>query len=128
MHLFPVSVWRLDAIGDVRGGDDQVEVELALEPLADDLHVQQSEEAAAKAEAERLGGLGLVEERRVVQLQPLERVTQLRIRVGVRREQAGKDHRLDFLVAGSGSAAGRSSDVIVSPTRRRETSFKPVMT
>jgi hypothetical protein len=33
---------------------DQVEVELALEPLAHDLHVQQAEEAAAEAEAERL--------------------------------------------------------------------------
>jgi hypothetical protein len=35
-----------------RGGD-QVQVELALEPLLHDLHVQQAEEAAAEAEAER---------------------------------------------------------------------------
>ena len=42
------------AVRDVRSGDEQVEVELALEPLADDLHVQQAEEAAAEAEAERL--------------------------------------------------------------------------
>jgi len=31
---------------------------LALEPLLDDVHVQQAEEAAAEAEAERLRGLG----------------------------------------------------------------------
>ena len=38
---------------DVRRGRDEREVVLALEPLADDLHVQQAEEAAAEAEAER---------------------------------------------------------------------------
>ena len=89
-----------DAVGDVRRGHEQVEVELALEPLAHDLHVQQAEEAAAEAEAERLRRLGLVEERGVVQLQPLERVAQLRVVVRVGREEPGEDHRLDVLVAG----------------------------
>ena len=37
----------------------ELEVVLALEALADDVHVQQAEEAAAEAEAERVGGLGL---------------------------------------------------------------------
>ena len=32
---------------------------LALEPLLDDLHVEQPEEAAAEAEAQRVGGLGV---------------------------------------------------------------------
>ena len=76
-------VLLLHAVGDVRRGDEEVEVELALEPLADDLHVQQAEEAAAEAEAERLRGLRLVEERGVVELQPLERVAQLGVVVGV---------------------------------------------
>ena len=57
------------------------------------------EEAAAEAEAERLRRLGLVEERRVVQLQLLERVAQLRVVVGVRREEPGEHHRLHVLVA-----------------------------
>ena len=101
VHLDPLAARaRLDAVGDGRGGDDQVEVELALQPLAHDLHVQQAEEAAAEAEAERLRGLGLVEERAVVQLQPLERVAELRVLVRVGREEPGEDHRLDFLVAG----------------------------
>ena len=101
VHLDPVGAGSgPDAVGDVRGGHDQVEVELALEPLAHDLHVQQAEEAAAEAEAERLRGLGLVEERAVVQLQPLERVAQLRVVVRVRREEPREDHRLDLLVAG----------------------------
>ena len=58
------SFERAHPVGDVRRGHEQVEVELALEPLAHDLHVQQAEEAAAEAEAERLRRLGLVEERR----------------------------------------------------------------
>ena len=99
----------LDAVGDVRRGHEQVEVELALEPLADDLHVQQAEEAAAEAEAERLRGLGLVEERAVVQLQPLERVAQLRVVVRVGREEPGEDHRLDVLVARAAARAPAAS-------------------
>ena len=51
-----------DAVGDGGRGHEQVEVELALEALADDLHVEEAEEAAAEAEAERLRGLGLVHE------------------------------------------------------------------
>ena len=73
VHFEPLAVLLLD-VGDVRRGDEQVEVELALEPLADDLHVQEAEEAAAEPEAERLRRLGLVEQRRVVELEPLERV------------------------------------------------------
>ena len=88
-----------DPVGDVRRGHEQVEVELALEPLAHDLHVQEAEEAAAEAEAERLRGLGLVHERRVAQLQLLERVAELGVVVGVGRKEPGEDHRLDVLVA-----------------------------
>jgi hypothetical protein len=45
---------RQHAVGDVRRGHQQVEVELPLEPLANDLHVQEPEKAAAEPEAERL--------------------------------------------------------------------------
>ena len=100
VHLDLLTCARRRAVGDVRRGDEEVEVELALEALADDLHVQEAEEAAAEPEAERLRRLGLVRERAVVQLQPLERVAQLRVVVGVGREDPGEDHRLDVLVAG----------------------------
>ena len=45
-----------------------VQVVLALQPLLHDLHVQQAQEAAAEAEAQRQGGLGLVAEGGVVEL------------------------------------------------------------
>ena len=56
MHL---AVGLVDVVDDARRGRDEVEVVLALEALLDDLHVEQAEEAAAEAEAERLGRVGL---------------------------------------------------------------------
>ena len=91
---------RGDAIRDRRRGGDQAQAELALEALADDLHVQQAEKAAAEAEAQRHRVLGLVGERRVV-----ERSFSTASRSGVvlRRVggiEAAEHHRLDRLEAG----------------------------
>ncbi len=94
-------------------GHEQIEVELALEPLAHDLHVQEAEEAAAEAEAERLRRLRLVEERGVVELELLERVAELGVLVAVGREEAREDHRLHVLVPGE-RLGGR-----VAPRRQR---------
>ena len=77
----------------------QLEVVLALQALAHDVHVQQAEKAAAKAEAERVRGLRLPRQRRVVEHQLLERVAQVRVVVGVDREQPAEHHRLDLAVA-----------------------------
>src|SRR5262249_39017983 len=60
-------------------GGNQREVEFALEPLLNDLTVQQTEEAAAKAEAQRRRGLRLEGESCVVELQLLKRLAQIRI-------------------------------------------------
>ena len=83
-------------------------VELALEPLLHDLHVQQAEEAAPEAEPQRRRGLRLVEERGVVQPQLLQRVPQLGVLVAFDRIEPGEDHRLELLEAGERIAtAGR---------------------
>ena len=50
------------------GGDD-VHAVLAPQALLDDLQVQQAEESAAEAEAQRHRGFGLVRKGRIVQLQ-----------------------------------------------------------
>ena len=50
-------------VDDARRGGEQRDIELALQPLLDDLHVQQAEKSAAEAEAERIDALGLEEER-----------------------------------------------------------------
>ena len=99
-----------------RRGRDQVHVELALEPLLDDLHVQQAEEAAAEAEAERRRRLRLEEERRVVQPQLLERVAQLRVLAAFDRIEPGEDHRLaDLEARETARRVGRAASVMVSP-------------
>ena len=48
-----LAVGLVHAVLDAGGGGDEGEVELALEALLDDLHVQQAEEAAAEPESER---------------------------------------------------------------------------
>ena len=94
------AVGRRHAVQHAGRRGDEVEVELALETLLHDLHVQQAEEAAAEPEAERDRRFRLVEERRVVQPQLLERVAQLRVLVSFDRVEAGEHHRLHFLEAG----------------------------
>ena len=100
VHLDQLAGSRGHLVGDVRSRDQQVEVELALEALADDLHVQQAEESATEPEPERLRRLGVVRQGRVVETKLLERIAERRVLVGVRREDPGEDHRLHVLVPG----------------------------
>ena len=58
-------------------GRDEIEVELTLQPLLNDLHVQHAEEAAAEAVAEGDGRFRLVGEGSVVELELFERVAQV---------------------------------------------------
>ena len=61
LDLDQVAAVELDLVDDRRRGRDQVLVELALEALLDDLHVEQPEEAAAEAKAERGRRLRLID-------------------------------------------------------------------
>ena len=78
---------------------DEVEVELALQPLLHDLHVQQAEEAAAEPEAERGGRLRLVLQAGVVEPELLQGVAQVLVLVGLGRIEPREHHRLDLPVA-----------------------------
>ena len=51
VDLDHLAVGGGDAVADARRGGDQVDIELALQPLLHDLQMQQSEEAAAETEA-----------------------------------------------------------------------------
>ena len=53
VHVDRGPVGQMGQVRDRGGGGDQGEVELALQALADDLHVQQAEEPAAEPETER---------------------------------------------------------------------------
>ena len=94
------AVGQPDLVDDGGRGGDQVEVELARQPLLDDLQVQEPEKAAAEAEAERGGGLHLVGEARVVQPELADRGAQILEVGGVDREEPAEDHRLRRAEAG----------------------------
>ena len=53
LQLFTVGFG--DVIDDVGGRSDQIEIILPFQPLHNDLHVEQPQEAAAKTEAQRDG-------------------------------------------------------------------------
>ena len=79
-HLGRILDGLLFAIGQihhvlhVRNRGDELQIELALEPFAHDVQVQEAEEAATKSEPQRDRGLRLIMEGGVVQLQLLEGV------------------------------------------------------
>ena len=79
---------------------DELQVELPLEPLLHDVHVQQAEEPGPEPEAQGLRDLGLVAERRVGELQAIERLTELGVVAALVREQPRPHHRLRLAVAG----------------------------
>ena len=103
LELLPGA--QLDLVDDRRRGRDQVEIELALEPLLDDLEVEQAEEAAAEAEAERRRRLHLVGEARVVEAKPAHGRAQILELRGVDREQAAEHDRNGGAKAGQRLAA-----------------------
>ena len=120
---------QVHVVLDGRRRGDEVEVELALEALLDDLHVEQAEEPAAEPEAERHGALRLVREARVVEVELLERLAHQRIVLAAHRVDAGEDEALGLLVARAvAPATGWATVVTVSPTCASRTFFRPVAT
>ena len=85
-----------------RRGGNQIQVVFAFQTLLDDFHVQQAEEATAEAEAQRRGTFRLIEQRRIVQAQFTERITEGFIIIGAHREQTGIHLRFHFLKAWQG--------------------------
>ncbi len=106
-----------DAIAHAGRGGDQVDAELALQAFLHDLHVQQAEEAAAEAEAQRDGVLRLVEERGVIELQLAQRVAQCLVVMRLHRKKAGEDHGLDGFKAGKRRGRARRVDDGVADAR-----------
>ena len=85
---------------------NEVKIELALQAFLDDLHMQQAQEAHAEAKAERHRGLGLPHQRRVVDVQLIEGVTQVLVVLVIDREQARIDHGLGLAVTRKRLGAG----------------------
>ncbi len=118
-----------DLVAHRRRRRDQVQAVLAFEPLLDDLRVQEAEEAAAEAEAERRARLGLVAERGVVEAQLLECRLQRVVLLGVDRVEPGEHHRLHFAETRQRRGSRpHARAVIVSPMRTSSSVLMPAIT
>ena len=128
VDVLDVAVGARHLVDHGRRAGDQIERVFALQPLLHDVHVQQPEKAAAKAEAQRGGHLRLVVQRRVIELELGERIAKALVVLGIDREQPGEHARLDLLETGQRLRAGRASSVMVSPTGAPSISRMPAMT
>src|SRR5262249_5730841 len=63
VYFLGLAVRSSDAIAHAWRGGNQRQLELPLESLLDDFHMEQSQKAASKAESKRRRGLGLIKER-----------------------------------------------------------------
>ena len=106
VHLDVLAVGLNDFVDDAGIGGDDVHVVFPAEAFLDDLHVEKTEEAAAKTEAEGDGAFGLEDERGVIELELRHcRLQVLEIR-GIDGVNTAEDHGMDFLEAGQGFLSG----------------------
>ena len=103
------GIYKVRHVG--HSGDD-VHVKLAVKPLLHYLHVQQTEETATEAEAQRHTALRAEAEAGIIELQLLKRAAQVLKVLRGDWIDAGEHHGLHFLKAGDGIGAriGESGD------------------
>ena len=106
VHLYHGAVGLSDLIDHRGQSGHQIQVELPLQPLLDDLHVEHAQKAAAEAEAQGGGGLRLKGERGVVELELFQRVPQIGVLGAVLGIHAAVHHGLGGPVAGQGLGGG----------------------
>ncbi len=99
-------VGQIEAVLHARHGHDDGLVELPLQPLLDDLQVQQSQKPAAEALAEGSGRILLVGEGCVVQLVFFKRIEQGLVVIRGDGIDGREDDGLHFLEAGQGFVDG----------------------
>ena len=100
------AVGHRDVVAHAGRGGDEVELVLALQPLLNNLHVQQTQKTAAEAEAEGDRAFRLEKKRRIVEPEFLKRIAEQRVLVRVHRIEAAEDHRLEVFKAGQRGSGG----------------------
>jgi len=97
-------------------GADNIEVEFTAQSFLHYLHVEETKEAAAEAEAEGDGAFGVKGEGGVVKVEFLQAVANFLIFVGTDGVDTTEDHGADFFVAGEGfiGAGGDGGDGVAA--------------
>ena len=108
VHLLYAALLVVHHIRHVGHGGDDVHIELAVQTLLYNLHVQQSEEAATETKAKGNRRFWRECKRGVIELKLLKRRTQVLVFARVDRIDTGKHHRLYFLESGNGFLARTS--------------------
>ena len=106
VHLLHLALLGVADVRHVGNRCDDVHIELSVQALLYNLHVEQSQETATETESQRYRRLGRERQRRVVQLQLLKRCTQVLILRRVYGIDASKHHRLHLLESLDGGGAG----------------------
>ncbi len=107
VHIYHFPLGGEHFIRHIGHRGDDVHVELPEKALLDDFQVQQSQEAAAEAEAQRQRTLRFVGEGSVVKLEFFQRGAQFLELGGIYRVKAGEDHGLHLFKARNGLCARR---------------------
>ena len=97
---FPLgAVLHLHFVDNRRRGGDQRDIVFALKPLSNDLKVQEAQEAAPEAKAQRRRRLDFMRERRIIQRQFIDRRAQVFKLRRIDREDTAEHHRHRRLIA-----------------------------
>ena len=94
-----LAICQENLVLDIRDGRDDLHLELACEPLLDDLHMEEAKETASEPESEGHRRFGFVSQRGIVQVEFLEGGAQFLVVLGIDGIQTGKHHGLDVFVA-----------------------------
>ena len=106
MHFFHLALLGVTHIADVGHGGDHIHVELTVETLLDDFHVEQTQKTTTETEAQRYGTLRRKGQGGIVELKLLQRSTQVLVICRIDGIDTGKHHRLHLLEALNGSCTG----------------------
>ena len=77
---------------------DKIQIVLPFQSFLDNLQMQQSKESAAETKSKRRGSFRFIKQRRIVQLEFFQRVSQILVLRAVRRIHSAVNHRIDFFV------------------------------
>ena len=99
VYLHDMSLFVVNIIGYIGYSRNNVHIEFTIQTFLNNLHVKQTKEATTETEAQGQRRFGLKSQRRVIQLELLQRRTQVLEIFSLDRIDTSKHHRLHFLKA-----------------------------